>query len=276
MQRSSPHKKLALLCVLTLLLSLSARGFSINKPIVIRSETTDQGCHFNANYEAVKARVLDMRMYQSIDDQIPWSSIWLQIINEYLPNQARLGNGVIEILGWFDDNKLLDMTFSREFPLEPQNVQADEIKRSKVMMAFSPLGLDRSYANFYPKIPLICSVFESNVGEVKSLRHQCDLTKGPTYAITGFASDLTLTENECGSNTLGAIFRVELSPNLEHIEQIYRLVIRSSSRFRSFPSSFLSLLGLDFSDPEVLLNFQEKILSAYFRGLYDRLLRFEI
>ena len=163
-------------------------------------------------YETAREQILNIDNYHNIDDQIPWPRTWYYIIRD-------------------DSRKPLDMTMSLELPQSSSSSDEEALdegqgQSQEVVMAFSPAGLDRNYANFYPRMHLTCSISESQENNQGSLNQTCQLAANrPSYAISSFASELQMIENECGAGTLAASFEVTLSLQKDHVEEIYEAII---------------------------------------------------
>ena len=266
------------LWVFVILLPYSfAMGFSANDPIVVRSDNS-RGCT-QGHYERTRDRVLDFNGYHSIDDQISWPIAW----------RFMMGS----------NRKPLDMTLSQEIYPESLDTQNDEIKRSQVAMAFSPAGLGKDYSAFYPRMHLSCRVLErpqESSSKNRSLNHECELTTGPSYAITAFTSDLHLVENACGQDTLGAFFEVSLRSHPDEVAEIYQAIIDEYELRKDDLDTLLSVFSsvlpssqqgernssnwldsfvrpfMDSSDEQQASFLQQTLLPFYFEKLYNELI----
>ena len=199
-----------------------------------------------ASYESILTRIEKFASYREIDDHIVWSDVQSQ----WLPNAVEYVLPAVVLEWFYRDIKPLDMTMSVELPEDPQK---DELKRSKVWMAFSPLELPKRLDDVYPKIPLICSIMEEGEGSVV---HRCDQTEGLTYAVQSFSSILRVSRHDCG---VRSSFEIDFNLHRQQVEAIYRSIIG----YYRWPEAVLS----------VVLNINEtELFSVYFQNLYNQLL----
>ena len=217
----------AFLNIFFILLSSSAMSFASENSVKIVSDNKD--C-MPADYEGILTRIENFASYQEIDDHIVWSNIWSK---------------------WLFNRKPLDMTISAESPEIPKE---DELKRSKVWMAFSPFELPSSLHGVYPQIPLICSISEKEEGTVI---HRCDQIKeGRAYAVQSFSSMLQISRHDCG---VTSFFEIVFNLKREEVNAIYTSII---NHYR-WPEGVLRVMErLD----------ENELFSLYFQNLYNQLL----
>ena len=227
--------------LLFILWSSLAMSFSTEEQVSIRSN--NDTC-VQTNYEEVLTRIANFESYRHIDDDISWSNIqsqWLPNITDML-----LPEVVLELL----DIRPLDMKVSMEIIEDPQN---GELKRSRVWMVFSPLHLPKRMGNFYPKIPLLCTI----KAEESEAVHECKQIEGVTYAVRSFSSTLRITkDNVCGG--IKSDFTINFNLHREEVEYIYR----SLAAYYSWSERFLRTMQ------EVN---KSELFSFYFENLYNQL-----
>lgn len=234
-------KRTLLYNLLFILWSSSAISFVPEDRIEI---TSDDGACIPTNYEDVLTRIEKFESYKDIDDQISWSSIqshWLSSL-DILPRT---------VFDWFSmGRRPLDMTISLEIPQDPQE---DELKRSKVWVAFSPLQLPKEWEEFYPKIPLLCTILEEEEGEVI---HECNQTTGIAYAIQSFSSKLHISKDDCG---IRSVFEIVFDLHRQEVDRIYQSIV-NYYRLPDYFSSFMRQVN------------KNQLFSLYFENLYSQLL----
>ena len=218
---------------------------SLSSEDSVRIVSNDDTC-MPVNYEEVLTRIENFASYREIDDHIVWSNAQTQ----WLPNFVDVILPDI-ILDWiYKDIKPLDMTMSQELPEAPQE---NEVKRSRVWMAFSPLELPARFHGVYPKIPLICSISQA---QGSGIIHRCDQIAGRSYAVQSFSSELRISrDDECG---IRSFFRIVFNLHRQQVDDIYRSIVSHYA----LPETFLDFIRR--------VN-KNQFFSLYFENLYNQL-----
>ncbi len=237
--------------------SFSTRALT-NDTIIIKS-SNDQ-C-IPADYERVKLRITHFENYKEIDDEISWSMIWNEWLKAFNPEHPITGI-ISRLIFRLNTRNIrpLDMKISQETAIpvpKTTEVGTTEVKRSEVSFIFSPMGLDRRYAEIYPRVFLICSISESQ-GETLTLNHRCEqIPNDNRYAFRSFSSTFQMIEHDCGFKTS---FEVLMSLDPQHVNAIYQ----SIGEYHRLPHIFLRFF--------LQMSNRDNFFALYFKSFYRQFL----